>query len=76
MNVIPDPGEWSLGVGCAISLCLVLLLYFSCGLVLSESPGWIQTNENIHDVGPFFLLKDEDVMIVSVVGILVMDIAI
>jgi hypothetical protein len=37
MNIIPDPGEWSLGVGCAIifvSCCLI----FPCGLVLYEPP--------------------------------------
>jgi hypothetical protein len=59
MNIIPDPGEWSLGVGCAISLCLAPLFSLWACVVrvpppLHLSPGWIETNENTHDVGPFF----------------------
>lgn len=57
MNIIPDPGEWSLGVGCAISLRLAALFTPRACVVRvppALSPGWIETNENTHDVGPFF----------------------
>lgn len=76
MNVILDPGKWSLELVVQSSCCFLLLGPFYSSR-FACFPDWIEMNVNTHDVGPFSrsCWQINDMMIVSVVGFLVTDIS-
>lgn len=53
MNVILDPGKWSLEL-VVQSSCFLLLLGPFYSSHFAFFPDWIEMNVNTHGVGPFF----------------------